>query len=111
MDPEDGTPEGIARHLPQEMTGDRIGDALREAEGEGYARELAGEWSLTEAGQTVRSAQDSWGASSSRCRPPGRRRPRRGHLAVLEAEDLDGCVPLGLGHSKAPPRPLVLLGG
>jgi hypothetical protein len=58
MHPEDGTPEGIARHLPQGMTGDRIGDALREAEAEGYARELAGEWSLTEAGQTIRSAQD-----------------------------------------------------
>jgi hypothetical protein len=58
MHPEDGTPEGIARHVSAEMTTARIGDALREAEAEGYARELAGEWSLTEAGQTIRSAQD-----------------------------------------------------
>ena len=45
MHPEDGTPEGIARHLPEDMTSERVGDALREAEAEGYARELAGEWS------------------------------------------------------------------
>jgi hypothetical protein len=58
MHPEDGTPEGIASHLPAEMTTARIEDALREAEAEGYARELAGEWSLSEAGQTIRSAQE-----------------------------------------------------
>jgi hypothetical protein len=58
MHPEDGTPEGIADHVPPEMTNDRIAEALREAEVGGYARELAGDWSLTEAGQTIRSAQD-----------------------------------------------------
>jgi hypothetical protein len=58
MHPEDGTPEGIARHVSAEMTTARIEGALREAEADGYARELAGEWSLTETGQTIRSAQE-----------------------------------------------------
>jgi hypothetical protein len=45
-----GTPESIASRLPQDMTLARTAEVLREAEGRGLARELAGIWGLTEAG-------------------------------------------------------------
>jgi hypothetical protein len=45
------TPVTIASRLPEDMTVARTAEALREAEGRGLVRELAGIWSLTEAGQ------------------------------------------------------------
>ena len=48
----EGTLDSIASRLPEYMTSDRTAAVLREAEARGLVRELAGFWSLTEAGQT-----------------------------------------------------------
>jgi hypothetical protein len=48
---EAGTPESIASRLPEDMTVARTAEVLREAEDRGLVRQLAGVWSLTEAGQ------------------------------------------------------------
>jgi hypothetical protein len=47
-----GTPESIASRLPEDMTVAHTAEVLREAQGRGLVRELAGIWALTEAGQT-----------------------------------------------------------
>jgi hypothetical protein len=44
-------PETIASRLPEDMTAARTAEALREAEGRGLVRELAGIWDVTEAGR------------------------------------------------------------